>query len=372
MRYTVDDFKLLYDWPSCLNLDSSDPRWLKVLNEALERLMGMGRWVGTYQRYQLCTNNACLTWPREFATIEVLDICGTPVTIRNEWFEFIDNGPGLWRGNCQGNALGCQSINYLDRGRGFVTFDDPKVNCYIRLFVQFADDAGKVVNLRGWDSNQQWVLTDNGATVGENLTLNGTYVDSETVFMPQVFREVVKAKTAGFVRAYFYAEDDPYITGIDADGNLHPIDPALVALTPIAAWEPGETIPNYRRCVIPMLQSSGRACGSDTTTPVTRKPTVTVMAKLAFIPMESGLDFIPLTNAPAIKMAMIAVQKQERGDISGSQAAMRGTFNPITRKFEDGAVPLLEAELEEFQGAGSVVPLRLERGYDNANVLNFL
>lgn len=371
MRYTLSNFKQAFSWVAFLNMGPTDPRWLLLLNEALSRLMNLGLWVGTYQRYQICTNNACLTWPRQFETIEVVDVCGVPITVRNQWFEFLDQGPGLWRGGRGGRCgLTCPTINYLDRGRGFVTFDDPTDYCYIRLFTQFAADAGKNVNLRGWDLNQQWVLTNDGAVVGENLTLTATYIDSTTVWMPQVFREAIKDKTLGHVRAYWYSSSDPYVTGLNPDGSPHAINLAMVTLYPIALWEPGELVPDYRRCVIPSISRNAGCCSG--LVPNDCKPTVTVMAKLAFVPLDNDLDLLPLTNAAAVKMAMLSVLKQERGDLEGARAAMWGNLNPITKQFEDGAVPLLENELATFQGSGSVAPIRLERGVDNAGVLNLI
>ena len=96
------------------------------------------------------------------------------------------------------------------------------------------------------------------------------------------------------------------------------------------------------------------------------------MAKLAFIPLETDLDILPLTCGPAIKKAMMAIMKEERGDTPGAQAAMWGTFDPTMRRWRDGAVPLLEEELAVFQGSGTVAPLRIEKGLDNAGVINLI
>lgn len=346
-RYTLGQFKTLYSWPEFLNLDSADSRWLMILNEAVERLMNMGLWCGTYQRYRICTREACLTWPRQFQTIEVVDVCGDPTTIRNQWFEFLDQGPGLWRGgsNCQ-TGVCCPTYNYLDRGRGFVMFDDTRAaSNKLRFTTQFAADAGKIINVRGLDDTGNWVLTNNGNTVGEDVILTAGSVDTVTNWGPQSFREVIKAKTKGFVTVNSYDT-------VVGDSVLYPM----------ARWEPSETIPDYRRCVIPSLPNGNSLCA----------PAVTVMAKLAFIPLENDLDILPLTNGPAIKLAMLSVQKQERGDYEGARAAMHGSYNPVTRRFQDGAVPLLDEELAIFQGSGAVSPLRIERGVDNAGVLNLI
>lgn len=358
MRMTLSQFKQLYSWVAFLNLDATDSRWLLLLNEAIERLMNAGLWCGTYQRYRVCTSEACLTWPRQFQTIEVVDVCGAPVTVRNQWFEFLDQGPGLWQGgqNCGGtNPLKCPSYNYLDRGRGYVMFDDTRAAASrIRLTTQFAADAGKVVNVRGYDSTGSWVLTGGGNIVGENVTLVNGSVDTVTEWGPQVFREVIKAATKGTVAA-----------------NAYDVAVGDSVLTPLALWEPGETVPNYRRCVIPQLQGL-ESCGVNDVNGAPCKPTVTVMARLAFIPLESDMDILPLTNGPAIKLAMLSILKQERGDSEGARAAMHGSYNPRSGRFEDGAIPLLDEELATFQGSGAVAPLRLESGLQNAGVINLL
>lgn len=350
-RYTQADFKRTANWEQFLGMATTDPRFLLLENEALDRLMSMGElWVGKVQRYQFCATSSCITLPRQFETVEVTDICNRPYTMRNGWFEFLDNGPGKAR------IKECSTYNILDRGRGFVMFDDVRVASRIRLYPQFASDVGKVVNIRGYASTGNWVLTNGGATVGEDMVLAAPFVDSATIWMPQVFRELIKARTNGYVRAYSW----------DASLPAPPASPASTdtPMLPLASWEPSETVPNYRRYFIPSISTltGCGGCGSDSNPPAVtcNKPTVTIMAKLTFVPIESDLDILPLTCAPAIKLAMLAILKQERGDAAGAQAAMHGTFDPVRRKFVEGAIPLLDDELAAFQGEGTVAPLRLE------------
>lgn len=364
-RYTLAQFKTTANWEQFLGMTSSDSRWLVLLNEALQRLMAMPQpWCGKVQAYRFCANSACITCPRQFETIEVIDICDQPFQIRNQWFEYLENGPGGAR------LLNCGTTNAYDRGRGFVMFEDVKVASKIRFYPQFASDVGKVVNIRGWDNNGQEVLTNNGAVVGENVTITVPYVDTVTTWMPQVFREVILPKRVGYLRAYSY----------DA---LLPVPPAApgpldTPLTALASWEPSETIPNYRRYMIPYLSTRtarGCGCGSNGIAAPSscNKFTVTIMAKLAFVQIENELDILPLTSAPAIKLAMLAVLKQERGDDAGAKAALYGILNPVTRRYEDGAIPILEDELAAYQGDGTVVPLRLEsRLTDRAYVTNLI
>lgn len=361
MRLTLAEFKTKYNWAQVLNLSVTDARWLQYLNEASERLLNMGMWVGTTARYAVCTKSACLTWPRQFQSIIAMDVCDRPITIRSQWHEFLENGPGLARIKC------CTAFNSYDRGSGFAMFDDITVNSKIRLYTQFSTDAGKTVTIRGLDENRQPVLTSSGNIEGEVMTLTGTYVDSVTTWSRQAIREVIKQKTKGFVRAYAY----------DASLPVPPASPGPddTPLTPLAVWEPTETLPDYRRSFIPALSSRRGGCCNDGLVPHTDcdKTKVTVIAKIKFITIENDLDFLPIGNAPALKMAMLAVMKEERGDYDGARIAMHGSLDPVRRRYFGGAIPTLEEELDSYQGAGMVNTLRLESGnIAGAQILNLI
>lgn len=359
MRNTLASFKTTANWPQVLNMDSSDPRWLNLLNEASFRLLSMGMWVGTTFKYAICVNNACITWPRNFESIIAMDVCDSPMTLRSQWHEFLENGPGLARLKC------CNSMNSFDRGAGFTMFDDLYGNSIIRLYPQFASDVSKTVTIRGLDSNYQRVLTVNGTVDGEVIPLALPFVDSNTVWGRQVIREVIKQPTIGYVRAYAYDAALP-----PPPASPGPNDTPLI---PLAIWEPTETLPDYRRSFIPALDSIRGCRCSDTLTSDCQKTRVTVIAKQKFIPVASDLDFLPIGNAPALKLAMLAVMREERGDTAGAQTAMYGVLDPVRRRYVNGAVPILDDELSEYQGAGVVIPIRLESSLtDRATLVNII
>lgn len=372
-RLTVASLKTAANWAQVLNLDTTDSRWLIYLNECLERFSHMALWDRLIARYQICVNQACITWPRSIMTLEVVDICKQPVPVHNGWFEFLENGPGrISIGSCSGTSNGgCStemSVGYgaIDRGRGFAMFDDPTVASKIRLYPQLAGDVGKTVTIRGFDSNGQQVLTNAGSTVGEVLTLALPFVDSSTTWCRQVFREVIKQVTLGHVKAYSYDATLPV-----PPASPGPNDTPLLAL---ADWEPDETLPDYRRSFIPSLSlNCGGTCGCSDSSNGCDKTTVTVMAKLNHIPVTSDLDFLPFSSVSALKLGMLSVMLEERQDWVGARAAMFGTFDPIRKKYVGGAVPLLEDELDAFQGAGTVATLRLESGEtDRARLTNLI
>ena len=96
--------------PAVLNLPSTDTRVVQFVNEAVQRLLSKGMWVGTVQKYRACVTAGCLTWPRQFESILAVSVCDQPIPVRSEHFEFVENGYGL-----RAETDGCPS-QLFDRG----------------------------------------------------------------------------------------------------------------------------------------------------------------------------------------------------------------------------------------------------------------
>lgn len=342
MRLTYADLKAAASWTQALNLCVTDARFLQYLNQALPRLMNHGRYVGLNQKYAVCTAGSFITLPRRFQTAEVMDVCKYPVQIRNGWFEFLENGPGR-----VASQTDCAGNNAYDRGHGFAGFADlPYAQTKIRLVPTLGADATKTVTIRGTNSSGDYVLTNSGAIDGEKMTLAFPFVDSTTIWGKQEFRTVLKDVTKGFVKAYAYDYAN---------------DPGATNLTQLALWEPSETLPDYRRYEVPMVTAIKKCSSCQNAVDYDcADVSVIVMARIAFVPIVNDLDVLPIGNVEAIKLAMLAVMKTERNDFQGAQIAMYGGIDPVRRTYVNGAIPLLEDELDAEQGAGTVAPLRLD------------
>ena len=106
--------------PDFLGFDPQDTRLVQIVNEAHQRLMMQGLFWGTYQTYQICVSSeGCLTWPRQVASIEALAVNDQPITLRNNWFEYLQTGFGIhaWklppRDRCRICAPRCSPALYL-------------------------------------------------------------------------------------------------------------------------------------------------------------------------------------------------------------------------------------------------------------------
>lgn len=321
MRTTLADARdpNLSNIAQVLQLCPDDTRIRGYLNRAIRQLLPMGNWRGTVVRYRLCVNSSCLTWPRQIETILAFARCNIPGTIRSHWYEFLGYGPGQL-----GPDEWCGWNQLIDRdlAPGFddICGEDKK----IRVYLDNPSDAGKTILLQGYDENRNWVLTDDGDVNGELITLQSaptTYVDTDTVWSNWTGAQ--KQVTKGAVR-------------------LYELDTSTGLQRPLAIYEPDETRPQYRRSLVPGLADSVSCCGvpEDCT-----DKTITVLAKLAFVPLMAETDYLLIQNLDALQDMCQALKKKEDNYVAEALA------------YQASAVSILERELENFHGAGTSDPI---------------
>lgn len=297
----------------------TDSRVVEYINEAVQSLLPKGKWVGTYQRYLICTEESCLVWPRQIETIEAMAICNRPGVVRNDWFEFLENGPGIINGDS------CISRTMVDRGTvcSFSDITPGQTDRKIRVYADVAEDAAAVITLQGYDENGQWIRSlVSGSWIDGLRVPISTTPQLSTKFFTKLVR-VIKPVTNGNVRLYEY--------NTTTAANVRAL----------AVYEPDETLPEYRKSFVPSVPH--RASGSDC-----EKVKVEVAAKLRYIPVSGDNDFIMIGNLRALVSMVQALRKYENDLINEAQS------------YEATAVRYLEEELRSYQGDGPVVQLRTQ------------
>jgi hypothetical protein len=317
-----------------LNLCATDSRTTDYINEAQRRLIESGKWKGTYGKFTLCATNGCIAWPRQIETIETVAVCSNPGTVRNGWFEFVESGYGLMSNK---DNIGYQ---LLDRGESPTHSDLSGAGKQLRVYAFLEADAGKTVTIQGYDSNNNWVRTlksGSGATAvyqdGEVVTLINGYVDTTTSF--KSVTNVLKDTTQGNVQVY-------EIT-----------DAATPTLVDIATYQPDETLPSYRRSMIPSLGGAAGCEDGDE-----RRVPVTVIAKLRFINAVNDTDVLMVSDLYAVKNMAIAIKLEENRDF-GAAAEYRNLAydslqNQIANHMGDGVVPVLQMTNLNTTGGGGI------------------
>lgn len=331
--------------PTSLNICPEDPRFNVWLNLAEEALLNQGRWWGSIAEIQFCTD-ACsgqFAFPRQVAAIEQLAVNGTPVDIENQWYPFtrllarLNHCPGCGINGTTAplGGCGCDHLQYRSaqpRASFSRTNGDNKV---IRSYCMAAADVGKKIVYQGYDKNGIWVRTTYGGSVqdGEQVTLAIPFVDTSTVWATGSPQAVIKDATIQRVPVYEY-------NTVAATERL------------LSTYEPGETRPWYRTGYIPHFRNGSSGC-----TTSDKPVTITALASLQHVPLVSDGDWCILQNAGAYKAAMMAMKKQEEGDVSGYEFYLYGTQAGASnargaRRLVNrgGAIPLLNAELEKMGG----------------------
>jgi len=334
--------------------------------------------------------------PRQIRTVESFAVCNTPGIVRPIWHEFLGNGTYLYDGyksigrelldhgrvatfNSVASGKSITSIAITAGGSGYtsaptVTFTNDSTdttgngvtgtavltgdavtsvtitnsgsgyttaptisfsggggtgatatasigyNRKIRaLSSTAADDAGKIATVMGYDENAQWIRTEVAGTWidGEQLTLAATAVNSTNTFT-KVTR-VVKEVTDGRVDMWTWDST------------------ASIEQRQIAAYEPSETLPTYRRMLFPGLSNYG-ACAASTSS--CENKSLTVLARLRHVPVSVDNDFLVIDNLAAIKLMCMAIQREDQNRIREAEA------------FEGKALREIEGELSAHLGDG--------------------
>jgi len=329
MRLRFSDVKA--QCAKVLNVKQSDSRVLTVVNEACERLLYEMKSVGTVTRYNVCVASKCLTWPREVETIEAAAFCKFPVVLRNGWYEFLGDGPGI-AGDCG------PCLTLIDRGNAIAFDDVTGTGKKLAIYADGTEDPGQYVLLRYYDylGNKTYTQFGGETIEGEMVPIPAAGGYSYTQFLevlPYGLYEVIKPVTKRVIRLYEYT----------VNGG---------ALKPLAYYEPDEELPVYRRSYIPCLENSGDDCGT---------MSVTIAAKLRFIPATGDNSILSIANRGAIRLGVQAVKKEE--DNLLGEAAM----------YWQQAIRAMDKQLEHWQGDGVVAPIKVDSAqcYDGA-VLNLI
>lgn len=320
------------------NICATSDRIAELVNEAQERLMQWGQWVGTVSRVRICTNSACITWPRQIQTILAYSFQMMPGTIRDQWYEFLPCGPGELT-ECCGNPL-----DLLPRDPA-CTFDDLWDNqSYVALQCDVPEAAGSYAIIQGYDSNQQWIRRNLGGGVyedGVRLNLSTTLQVSPMQFS-NVTRVILPADRNGMARLWQYRDS--------------------AIQKPLGFYESDEVVPWYNRSFIPNLSNAGTssACGCDTHN---QTPTeccckkVVVLAKLRHIKVHNDNDWLILRNGAAIKLAVQAILMEERADVP--IRGRSGMSTTVSAEKWQAAIGELEREKLDYEGPGQQIVLKI-------------
>lgn len=308
--------------PKVLNLCPDDPRLLQFVNEAQERLMSTAKdWVGTWQSARFVISGGCITWPRGVLEIRQAKICGTPMLLRNSWYEYVQPVGEPNDAKRTGDFLVLQEYDQSP-----VHANVALTGNTIRFFPGTASDVGKRILVQGYNANNVFVRSQD---------TDGTWVDGEYVTLESPFTDTVNT---------WYENG---ITGIQKDLTDQPVTMFDVnALdgdtSEMASFDPDDYYPSFKRSKIfdrVRRLVTGSCCTFQ----------MECIVKRAHIPVRIDTDYLVLQNLAAFKDACQGVKRDEDEGPGAGLPFMRSAEKLLTGQLQNVLGRLVHIEAD-FHG----------------------
>lgn len=319
--------------PTTVGLCATDiTTLLAYANEAEQRLIEdpmspEDGWYGSevVMRFNVSRSEPSIVAPQNVARIMGIDVCKSPVRINNQFYEFLEFGPGFQPKGCL-NANG-SSISRHCQGpimayeRETVTTFSPLLATpqYIRAYVSDPADVGRKALVQGKDSNGQIVrfldALANASGLGESITFSSPFTDSTNLFSE--ITGIQKQKTFGEVQFF----------QVDATSGQE---------SPLLVMGPSETTASYRKYFVNNLPNVPQdASGTPSTVQVL------ALCKLDFVPLTCDSDYLNLQSVPALIDACQWL-RMSRMDVPGAQQLAEVKYQSALR--------LLYGKLQHYEG----------------------
>lgn len=319
--------------PSQVGSCPTDQRFIDLLNEAQQRLLFCGMWWGCVQKWRFCATDGCVALPSQFATLEAVAVCGRPIALRDQFYEFLDNGFGI-RGQtvvstsgttspCCGGVSGvCGVQEALYRGH-YPTFADINpTGKKVQLVCDKITDVGKPVLVLGYDDNNNWIRT----------TQNGVVLDGEIVLLAQAPGNIS-------VNNFSVVTDLQPPANLDGQWWLYEYTVATAAQRLIGQYQYFDVRPHFARYFFPSIITQ------TTTSGTCSQVLVEALVKLEFIPVKNPTDYLIIANLPALKEMMMALQKAEDEPDALRKAQIVSAGQAIAKQ-------ILDQQLDHYLGSG--------------------
>ena len=281
---------------------SSD--FVEYVNDATRQLVGRGNWWATVQPMvlPLVSGHAnLLVCPREVESILAVDE-RYHAQVQNFWHKYVPWGHeilGWFRDLIGGDYDGFRKhhnpMAYNIGTTPVTTQINPANPMYVRATSSSASDVGITVSVFGIDSS--------GNNVQATLIMAGN-PPMQSSFGSGVQFGRVDRVVKGISSGYITLQQD------DNNGNL----------LPLAIYSPIEQTPEYTVMKLERFRQHHHPMTS-----------ISVIAKLAFIPVSADTDNVLIENQDALRDMVLSIRKKESGDIQGSTEYEASAIHELNR-----------------------------------------
>ena len=276
-----------------------DPRLYRYINEGMRRIFLEGKYVGVYGRYNFRLYDGMITLPYECDTLLAADVLSRPVLIHNEWFEFLQSGPGM-----QNSRLNYTYSDFFDRGNGYCVIQDPPGPFTVKIYCAVPEDPNATLTLIGLDAygnsirsqipiqNGDGTITSQWINGVQNNIFSATSPYLETAQLFSVITAIILPKRNGDLRL------------IANTRNPQTFQPTGITYM-LGVYPYFMTNPNFRRYHFPTNPPPGP------TSEFCRGVCANALVRRRVIPVSSPSDFLSIDNIPALKYYVMSAFKDE-------------------------------------------------------------
>lgn len=313
-QYTLADARNSSAIKKVAGVCSTGDEFRDLVNEAQDRLTNIGDWFETTQVGRFCFQGCEVVFPRWVRTVEGIRLCNNgEVPIHNSWWSII--GP---RTCYPGFASYNWGLGTRDSGMSPV-YNQVSGNTgkQIAYAITRPEDVGKTITLFGTQYGGQPLSEYRGGVWSEGLTITaiaagGTALPAMTSVLVTKITSVLREATLGVSYVFEY--------GPDANGTN--------ALRDLAIYQPTETNPRYRKMRIDGICSELARTDDNGR----RIRTLDAICKLQFIPVVNEVDFLLISNFPALKLAIQALRLEDAEDTSGAELKWISAIRELNRE----------------------------------------
>ena len=322
------------DLPEAIGLCASDVTGLaRACNDAETSLLHCKEvsedgWWGTFAEIEFTVSRHTpeVVLPREVARLEQIDVCGRPIQVNNQFWEYLQFGNGRMRRHPGefGRRNRCLPTMAYTRNNAVTQIEMAPTPQILSVYITNPTDVGKRILLQGLDSS--------GATIYSLDVLNQV----TGVFVPFAFP---------FANAPMQFSK---ITGIQKDLTAGPVqifqvDPVTGVQTLLLSMEPSEQTAWYRRYQLDPLPFN--CCHQPAIPPAVNQVRCTAIAMLEHIDVMVDTDYLLIQEKRALILEARAIKKS----LVDSQEAQA-----MAREYHLQAVRLLIGQTSRYLGQEDV------------------
>jgi len=317
MRLTLGEAKEeLKDVAGISGMTIDDLNLPTVINRAVREILQSGDWAETVDRYAFKMHDGFLVLPHFLEKATHLTVNKRPMEFRNQWFEFLQHGPGIVEKEDLIKVA-------LDRGssptfRNIPNTGGPwKLKITGEVIEKDADGKPLIIHLGGHDENLKEIYSTGNDTMwgrGEDLVISqAAGFTSTTTFNYSSLQTISKPITRGRI----------FMDATDGTTEIR-----------IGEFAPAERSPCNSVYLIPGVGD----CDLETqSVGLSNEIDVVIRAKLSFVKAIDDTDILQVSSIDAIESMMIAQQKranQNVSDYTEMRSVAKGLMADLTRHTE--------------------------------------